>query len=392
MPKSVAETSVTGNRNCSWVTEQFALATLRTTRYDSRMRQLAFLAIAGAGLSLVTGLASADQVDSLIKDEMRQHQVVGLACLVLSDGRPIKTVCRGVANLEWNVPVTKDTVFEIGSVTKQFTAACILLLAEERKLSVDDKISRYLPNTPPAWASITVRHLLTHTSGITNYDAINGFELRQHLTQAEFIRKLAPFPLGFQPGEKWSYCNSGFNLLGYIIEDVSGTNYWGFLCQRILGPLEMTHTTRRDPRVIIPRRADGYEMKDHVRINRDYDLTDLFAAGTIASTVADLAKWNAALDGNKLLNESSKELWWTPTRVNNGGIKEYGFGWYLNPLEGHKNIGHSGSTSGFSASLQRFPDDHLCVIVLANTDELGFSTKLAKKVAVLYFKKEAATR
>lgn len=356
------------------------------------MRRLLSLLLVVAGMRLATGFALADQVDTLIKTNMQQHQVVGLACLIIRDGRPVRTICRGMANLEWNVPVTKDTVFEIGSVTKQFTAACILLLEQEGKLSVDDKISRYLTNTPASWADITIRNLLTHTSGLTNYDAIPGFELRQHLTQAEFIHKLAAFPLGFQPGERWSYCNSGFNLLGYIVGNVSGTDYWSFLSQRILGPLQMTHTTRRDPRMIVPHRADGYEMTNHVRINRDYDLTDLFAAGTIASTVTDLAKWNAALNGDELIHESSKKLWWTPTKLNDGKVKEYGFGWFLNPLEGHKNIGHSGSTSGFSASLQRFPDDHLCVIVLANTDELGYSTKLAKKIAVLYFKKKPAAK
>lgn len=343
-----------------------------------------------AGLALAAGLAFADPVDDLIKQELQAHQVAGIACLVIQDGRAIKTSCCGLANLEWNVPVTEDTVFEIGSVTKPFTAACILLLAQEGKLSVDDKISLHLANTPPAWADITLRHLLTHTSGLANYDDLEGFELRRHLTQEQFIHTLAAYPLGFAPGEKWSYCNSGYNLLGFIIENVSGKNYWDFLRERILQPLQMTNTTRRDPALILPPRADGYEMTNHLRVHRDSDLTDLFSGGAMVSTVTDLAKWDAALNGNSLLKESSKQQAWTPARLNHGETQDYGLGWRLAPFQGRRNIGHSGSTSGFSASFQRFPDDHLTVILLSNGGELNFATDLARKVAALYFPEKPA--
>lgn len=337
------------------------------------------------GLAMVSAEVRADKVDDFLKAEMEKQQIPGLALMVIKDGKPIKTEGYGVANLEWNVPVTTDTVFEIGSMTKQFTAACILLLAEDGKLSLDDKISQHLKNTPSAWADITIRHLLTHTSGIKNYTVLDGFELSKHLTQAQFIEKMSALPLAFQPGTSWSYCNSGYNLLGFIIENASGKSYWDYLRERIFQPLQMTNTTSRLPSIIVPHRAAGYELTNHVHINRDYDLTDLFSAGAIISTITDIAKWNAALSGDALLKASSKEQWWTPVKLNDGKTKNYGFGWFLDPLDGHKDIGHGGSTSGFSSTIQRFPDDKLSVLILTNTDKEGTATRLAKAVAQLYF-------
>ncbi len=337
---------------------------------------------------LAPGIAIADPVDSLVQQEMQKHQIAGLALMVAKDGQQIKTEGYGVANLEWNVPVTKDTVFEIGSITKQFTAACILLLVQDGKLSLDDKINAHLRVAPKNWTNITVRHLLTHTSGIKNYTVLDGFELRQHLTQEQFIKQVGDLPLDFQPGDSWRYCNTGFNLLGYIIENVSGQSYWSFLHSRILGPLGMSATRSRAPGDIIPFRAAGYELKNHVSINRDYDLTDIFSAGAIVSSVVDMAKWDAALNGETLLTKSSKELWWTPTKLNGGKAQNYGFGWFLDPYKGHKNIGHNGQTSVFAASIQRFPDDHLSVIVLCNADESGVAGVIAKEVAETYVAKD----
>jgi D-alanyl-D-alanine carboxypeptidase len=331
--------------------------------------------------------ARADQVDDLVQNALRQHPLPGLALEIIQDGQCIKRAAYGMANLEWRTPTTADTVFEIGSITKQFTAAGVLLLAQEGKLSLDDHISIHIPGTPVSWKGITVRHLLTHTSGLKNYTVLDGFELTKHLTQAQFIQQLGAQPLEFAPGDDWHYCNSGFNLLAYVIENVSGENYWKFMGERVFTPLGMTATTNRDPQNVIPHRASGYETNAAgVYINRDYDLTDLFGAGAIVSTVDDLAKWNASLDSQKLLTAATEKEMWTPVRLNNGKTHAYGFGWFLDPLKGHQNIGHSGVTSGFSASLQRFPQDHLAVIVLTNSNEEGISTKIAKEIALLYFK------
>jgi CubicO group peptidase (beta-lactamase class C family) len=163
------------------------------------------------------------------------------------------------------------------------------------------------------------------------------------------------------------------------------------MVERVFQPLGMQATTNRLPRLIIPNRAAGYEQTNHVWINRDSDLTEVFSAGAIASTVGDLAKWNVVLDGDRLLNAANKAQMWTPVKLNDGKTRNYGFGWNVDAVEGHKNIGHSGSTSGFSASIQRFPDDRLAVIILTNTDE-EIATTLARKVATFFFAKSSATK
>jgi D-alanyl-D-alanine carboxypeptidase len=331
-----------------------------------------------------TSTARADRIDEYMAEQMQLHRIPGAALLVIHTNETVKRIGYGIATLEWKTPVTPETAFEIGSVTKQFTAACVLVLAQEGKLSVDDPIEKHLHGTPETWHAITIRHLLTHTSGLVSYTGLDGFELRRHLTQEQFIRALAGHPLEFQPGHSWKYCNTGFNLLGFIIENISGKDYWTFLGERILGPLGMRSTTNRTPALIIANRAAGYEQTNHVCINRDYDLTDVFSAGAIISTVDDLARWSRSLDTGKLLNPATRKDMWTPARLSDGSSTKYGFGWRIDEVEGHPNIGHGGSTSGFSASIQRFPNDALAVILLTNTDE-QIATTLARKIATFYF-------
>jgi D-alanyl-D-alanine carboxypeptidase len=328
--------------------------------------------------------AQADAIEDLIHTEMRQHPIPGIALTVIQNGQPIKTAAYGLANVESHTPVTSNTIFEIGSITKQFTAAAILLLAQDGKLSVDDKISRHLTNTPPAWSQITIRQLLTHTSGLKSYTGLDGFEFSRHLTEAQFIQRIGTYPLEFPSGAQWSYCNTGYNLLGFIIENVSGTNYWNFLRDRIFAPLQMTNTTARAPQPLPLDFARGYETNHAGQpIPRDPAITDTFAAGALASTVGDLAKWNAALDAGKILTAASRQQMWTPVKLNDATTHDYGFGWFLQPWHGLKNIAHSGSTDGFSASLQRFPDAGFTVIILCNSDEFDIATKIAHEIADL---------
>lgn len=347
---------------------------------------------AAVGLVILSLAARAcgGQIESLLQEEMRAHHVAGMACLVIKNGRPTTRFFAGSANLEWPSRVDGNTVFEIGSVSKQFAAASILLLVQDGKLSLDDNITKFFTNAPAAWKDVTVRNLLSHTSGLPTYDDLEGFELRRHLTQAQFIERLGAQPLKFPPGQNWSYCNAAYNLAGYIVENVSGETYWDFLRKRIFAPLGMTSTTRRDSWLVIPHRAAGYVFANGAYTARDYDLTDLFAAGAIVSTANDLAKWDAALAGNGLLNKSSRQAWWTPARLNNGNAVEtgrhgapgsYGLGWFISTVNGHRNIGHSGITSGFSAANELFPDDHLAIIILSNTDEGAFAGDLANEIA-----------
>src|SRR3954471_9972566 len=254
-------------------------------------------------LWLATGVfrsAGGDGIDELIEREMAGRRIPGLALSLLEDGHVRKARGYGVRALDEPARVDADTVFEIGSITKQFSAALVMMLEGEDKLRLDDSITRYFTGTPKDWNGITLRHLLTHTSGIPNYTTLEGFEVSRHLTAEQFVHTLAAHPLRFQPGAKFSYCNSGYNLLGFIIEKVSGDKYWDLLQRRIFDPLKMSSSFSRD----LPRkgnRASGYEKEGSRLIPRDANLTDVFAAGAIAASVNDLSKWADALEKSSLL-------------------------------------------------------------------------------------------
>ncbi len=335
-----------------------------------------------AGLWKSQAPAVADAIDDYVIPEMSRRQIPGLALALLESTNVIKTRGYGVAERETAGGVTGDTGFEIGSITKQFTSALIMMLVEERKLSLDDRLPRFFAGASDEWSPITIRHLLTHTSGLPNYTGLDGFEVSRHLSAEEFVRKLSAHPLDFKPGGKFSYCNSGYNLLGFIIQKVMGQSYWEVLQERILKPLRMDSTYSRD----LPRssnQAAGYEKKEGQLVPRDSNLTDVFAAGAMVSTAADLTKWVAAIESGRLMKRSTLEQMWTPVQLNDGGSYPYGFGWRLDDYKGRRNIGHSGSTSGFSASLQRFPQKKLTVIVLCNLGEQATATTMARAIALL---------
>lgn len=333
---------------------------------------------------LFVAVGRADEVDDYVKSQMQERHIPGVALAVVKNGRVIKIQGYGLANAELNVPVTKDTVFEIGSVSKQMTAAGIMLLVEDGKVNLDEKISKYLPNTPENWRNVTVRHLLTHTSGIKSYSSLTGYELSKRLKRDDFIKQLGIEPLDFPTGEQWKYNNSGYNLLGFIIESVSGKSYWDFMRERIFIPLGMTKTADRDPQFIVPNRADGYEWANGKLIGRDYNLTDIFSAGAIVSTIEDLTKWEAGIAGGEFLKAESKKQIWTPVTLNNGKPHPYGLGWTIAEFRAHRLISHSGQTAGFAANISRYVDDNLTVIVLTNSGEQGLGTFIARGAAKIY--------
>lgn len=326
----------------------------------------------------------ADSVDDFVTSQLAERHVPGVAAAIIQNGRVVKIKGYGVASVEFNVPVTLDTVFEIGSVSKQMTAAGIMLLVEDGKVSLDEKVSKYLPNTPESWKDVTVRHLLTHTSGVKSYSSLDGFELSNRLKVADFIKLLAPHPLEFTPGEKNIYSNSGFNLLAYIIEASSGKPYMEYMSERIFRPLGMTKTGDRDTQFIIPNRATGYEWRIDRLTGRDGNLTDLMGAGSIVSTIADMTKWSAALSGNTFLKPQSKREIWKQFTFNDGKPSPYGFGWRISDVRGHKLVGHTGQTAGFGAANFRYVDDDVTVIVLTNLGEIGLGGQIASRIAKIY--------
>lgn len=333
---------------------------------------------------LITISAQADVVDDKIRQLLAERHIPGAAVAVIKNGKLIKAQGYGLASVEFNVPVTKETVFEIGSVSKQLTAAGIMILVEDGKINLDEKISKYLENTPDSWKNVSVRHLLNHTSGIKSYTGLSGFEQSRRLSREAFIKALAVHPLDFETNTSYVYSNSGYSLLSHIIEAVSGKTYWEFMRERIFKPLGMSKAGDRDLKFVIPNRATGYEWQNNGLVGRDYNLTDLSGAGAIVATIMDLVKWEAALRNDTLLKKESKIQMWTPATFNNGKTYPYGFGFRLSDIRGHKLVAHSGQTAGFGASLSRYVDDDLTVIALTNLGESGMGTLIAQRIAKFY--------
>ncbi len=335
-------------------------------------------------LLLLTVSVRADEVDNYVRAQLAEQHIPGTAVAVIKNGKVIKMEGYGLASVEFGVPTTTETVFEIGSVSKQITAAAIMLLVEDGKINLDEKISKYLPNTPETWKNVSVRNLLTHTSGVKSYTSLGGFELSKRYKVNDFIKELSPQPLDFEPGSAYKYSNSGYSLLGYIIESASGKNYWELLQTRIFIPLKMNSTANRDPQFIIKNRAVGYEWENGRFVGRDYNLTDLFSAGAIVSTISDMAKWDIALRNETLLKNESKAQIWKSFTLNDGKENPYGFGWNVIEFRGQKLFSHGGQTAGFAANISRYTDADLDIVVLTNLGTQGLGSQIARGIAKIY--------
>jgi CubicO group peptidase (beta-lactamase class C family) len=305
----------------------------------------------------------AQQARDLIAPYLEAQSFSG-SILVAKDGAPVWRESFGAANREWDVPNTADTKFRLGSITKQFTATAILQLAEQGKLSVDDPISKYYADAPPAWAKVTIKHLLTHTSGIPSYTALpNFFEKNSKLplTPEEIVKLTRDLPLEFEPGAKYNYDNTGYILLGYVIEKVSGETYADYVAKHIFAPLGMKDTGYDVSGVILHHRASGYQGSKAGWKNADYlDMTLPYAAGSLYSTTGDLLIWDRALADGKILTPASRQAMFTDYG------HEYGFGWRVDTDGGHARVGHGGGINGFSTGIARYPKDGVVAIVLAN--------------------------
>jgi CubicO group peptidase (beta-lactamase class C family) len=330
------------------------------------------------GLALTaaaTGLR-ADTIDAYVEAQRQAQHVPGLSIAVVRDGHVIKAQGYGLSNVELDVPASAKTIYQSGSVGKQFAATAVMMLVEEGKLSLDDRISRFLPDVPPSWQDITVRHLLSHTSGIPEYT--EKVDLRKDYTEDELYRFAASAPLDFAPGEKWSYSNAGYVLVGIIIRKVTGRFYGDVLHDRIFAPLGMDTARVISEADIVPNRSAGYRLVDGALKNQEWvaPMLNTTADGALYLSVLDMAKWDAALYTERLLKQSSLRTMWTPARLNDGqpagGYDEgmsYGFGWALGTQAGHKKIEHGGSWQGFKTHIARYVDDRLTVIVMANLAE-----------------------
>jgi CubicO group peptidase (beta-lactamase class C family) len=340
-------------------------------------RSLLMLGVAGALLPRLAvaqaappAASPAAAVDAYVEKAMNVRRVPGASVAVIKDGKIVVAKGYGFADTDKSIKATEQTVYQLASVTKQFTAAAILLLVEDGKVSLDGKITEILPGLPTAWSGVTVRHLLTHTSGIKSYTEVFGQQKTpdsQVFTNDQILALVKDLPLQSAPGEKHAYCNTGYYLLGMIVEKASGKPYATFVSERIFTPLGMTASGYDDYDDARPIRARGYQSSgSSVTASEHTHPTQPFAAGALVSTVVDLAKWDAALDARKLLKPASYEAMWTAVKLNGGATANYGFGWVVDSVNGHRRVSHGGGITGFSTFISRFPDDKLTVIVLTN--------------------------
>lgn len=312
-------------------------------------------------------LAHADAVDDLVKSVMERQKIPGLAVAVVRDGQVVKIQGYGLANVENAVPVKPDTMFQLASVTKQFVATSLLMLVEEGKLSLDDKVSKYLPEAPESWKDITVRHLLNHTSGLGNDDSFGYGALKK---LEEVLASVAKMKLANPTGQKYLYSNIGYNMAGLILERVSGKRWDEFLQERILKPVGMTATRRYSQSAIIPHRASGYVLDAGAVRNAPSLQRDLPSGGLITNA-QDLAKWAIAVLSKQPLKEAGFKELWAPAHLKDGSEVSnngsgYGLGWQLNRYRGRNVMEHGGARPGFATYLGLYPDDHMGVILLCN--------------------------
>ena len=333
----------------------------------------------------------AKQIDQLLSKYNEYGQFNGSA-LVSENGKVIFKKGYGFANMEWDIPNQPNTKFRLGSISKQFTALLIVKLAEEGKLKLDVPITTYLPDYPKATGDkITIHHLLTHTSGIPNYTSAPNFfkdKSRDPFTPEEFVKTFSSLPLEFTPGEKFQYSNSGYFLLGYIIEKVSGKSYEQYLQETILTPLKMVNSGYDHADIILKNRAAGYEKKGKQIINAFYlDMSIPYAAGSLYSTVEDLYLWDQALYTTKLLSEKSMESLFKPYIKAGNGF--YGYGWFLEEEPNGdkaklKVVEHGGGINGFNTVISRIPADKNLVVLLNNTGGTILDEMNAGIRAILY--------
>lgn len=282
----------------------------------------------------------------------------------------------GFANLEWQVSNTPTTKFRLGSITKQFTAASILLLEERGKLKVEDPVKKYMPDAPAAWDKVTIFHLLTHTSGIPSFTSFPDYETKQaqSMTPQQLVDWFKDKPLEFEPGTKWNYSNSGYVLLGYLIEKISGQSYADFVQQNIFTPLGMKDSGYDSNSALIEHRASGYSRGKDGPVNAGFvNMTVPLSAGALYSTTEDLLRWEEGLFGGKVLKPESLAKMTTPFK------EDYAFGLGVTTTKGHKMIAHNGGIQGFNTSLIYYPDDKLVVAVLANLNG-PFADQLAAQL------------
>jgi D-alanyl-D-alanine carboxypeptidase len=335
-----------------------------------------------------------DRVD-VLANKMLSRPVAGISVAIARDGQVVFARGYGMANLDHSIPVTPETVFHIASISKNILSAVVLQLVDERKIDLDEDVTKYVPEAPTQGHRVTMRQLLNHTSGIYSFTSLPEAEANERLdlNHEQVLALFKDKPFNFEPGMAWRYDNSGFYLAGMIVERVTKQEYSAYVREHIFRSLGMKSAQMRDARMVVPHLASGYEGDHGALVNAAFMTWKLpFAAGAICATAIDVVRWQAALDAGRVLSASSLKLMRTPTRLAEGTLIDYGLGTHLGTLEGHRVLGHTGSGGGYAAALESFPDDHLTVVVLVNTGTgatlpLSFAAAIARSMLGLPEKK-----
>ena len=324
-------------------------------------------------------------VDSVATAAVAEKRTAGVSIAIVKNGRPVLVKGYGYADLENDVPATPETVYRIGSVTKQFTSAAIMRLMDQGKLTLDDTLQKFFPNFATQGNRVTVRHLLNHTSGIKSYTSLGpkwARVIRLDLATDSVVALFANEPFDFKPGDSYRYNNSGYFLLGMIVEKLSGKTYGQYLKDEFFTPLGLESTVYCDQAPLIKRRAQGYATRPEGGfINAEpLSMTQPYAAGSLCSTVNDLVVWTQALSSGKVVSPASYKLMTTPGTLNDGKPITYGFGLGTGLLGGHPQVSHNGGINGFVSELHHYPNDSVITVVLTNTGALT-AVQLERQIA-----------
>ncbi|HEX6280137.1 MAG TPA: serine hydrolase domain-containing protein [Pyrinomonadaceae bacterium] len=347
---------------------------------------LALLSVTSAGVAFAQTVAD---IDAVVRKVVDAKAVPAAGVAVVRDGKVVLAKGYGAADIESGIAADENTAFQIASVTKQFTAAGIMLLVEEGKLKLDDTLGKYVPDAPAKWSGVTIRQLLNQVSGIPNYTAVGKLVNDKTYTKAEIIALVKDEPQRFEAGTKWEYSNTNYFLLGMVIEKVSGKSYPEFMSERIFKPLGMTSTVINTSGLKIKNAASGYRRASGKWEKAGIDdPSQPYAAGAIVSTPADMAKWAAAVGEGRLLKKTSWDEAIASGKLTDGKPANYGFGWQIRKIGETGYIGHGGGIAGFGSFIIRFPAEDLSVVVLTNTTS-GASQEIAFEIAGLYLPKVA---
>lgn len=342
-----------------------------------------FIVLFLMGCSGLSAQSLETKMDQLIASKFKP-ETPGAVFLAVKKGKVVYRKAFGMANLEMGVQMQPEFVFEIGSMTKQFTAVAVLMLAEQGKLKLDDEITKFIPDYPTNGNTITLHHLLTHTSGIKDFTSMKAIKdiARRDLSPKELVDFFKNEPADFKPGEQYKYCNSGYVLLGYIIEIVSGQTYEAFVTQHIFKKTGMGNTYYASHDKIIKNRVSGYRDREGY-VNANYISFSIpYASGSILSTVDDLLKWQYAINANTLLNATSTEKAFVNYTLNNGTSIDYGYGWHLEKVKDKIVREHGGSIFGFKSMGVYEPEEQIYVVGLSNC-ECNSPTSITKDIASL---------